>query len=106
MEILILALLIILLTVQIFVIYKLQKVSVLLKNASIIQADNRTEDELYDAAKRIVLEAGIASASLLQRRLRVGYARAASLLDMLEEEGIVGPAIGSKPREVKKVENL
>ncbi len=106
MEILILALLIILLTVQLFVIYKLQKVSVLLKNTNIAQGDSRTKDELYDEAKRIVLETGIASASHLQRHLRIGYARAASLLDMLEEEGIVDPAIGNKPREVKNAENL
>ena len=48
----------------------------------------------------VVRAAKKASASLLQRRLRVGYARAARLLDMLEEQGIVGPADGAKPREV------
>jgi len=59
------------------------------------------EDEpLYEEAKRLVIESNRASASLLQRRLRLGYARAARLIDMLEEEGIVGPAEGSKPREV------
>lgn len=58
------------------------------------------EDDLYEEAKQLVLEAGKASASLLQRRLQVGYARAARLLDMMEEEGVVGPAQGSKPREV------
>lgn len=58
------------------------------------------EDELFDQAKEIVIQAGKASASLLQRRLRVGYARAARLLDSLEEHGIVGPQEGSKPREV------
>jgi len=58
------------------------------------------EDELYEDAKEIVVMAGKASASLLQRRLRVGYARAARLLDMLEEEGIIGPAEGAKPRDV------
>lgn len=58
------------------------------------------EDELYNDAKEIVVMAGKASASLLQRRLRVGYARAARLLDMLEEEGAIGPAEGAKPRDV------
>lgn len=57
-------------------------------------------DELFEEAKEEVLRAGKASASLLQRRLRVGYARAARLLDILEEAGVVGPADGSKPREV------
>ena len=51
-------------------------------------------------AKEIVIKAGKASATLLQRRLRVGYARAARLLDILEEMGIVGPADGAKPRDV------
>lgn len=60
----------------------------------------RAEDELYDDAKEIVVMAGKASASLLQRRLRVGYARAARLLDMLEDEGIIGQAEGAKPRDV------
>lgn len=58
------------------------------------------EDELYDEAVQLVTEAGKASASLLQRRLRVGYARAARLLDILEENGIVGPQEGAKPRDV------
>lgn len=57
-------------------------------------------DDLAEEAKEIVLKAGKASATLLQRRLRVGYARAARLLDILEEMGVVGPAEGSKPREV------
>jgi len=58
------------------------------------------EDELYQDAKEVVVMAGKASASLLQRRLRVGYARAARLLDILEEEGIIGPSEGAKPRDV------
>jgi len=58
------------------------------------------EDELYQDAKETVVMAGKGSASLLQRRLRVGYARAARLLDMLEEEGVIGPAEGAKPRDV------
>lgn len=58
------------------------------------------EDPLYEDVKRIVLETQKASASFLQRRLRIGYARAARLIDMLEEKGVVGPADGAKPREV------
>ena len=58
------------------------------------------DDDLTLDAKEIVIKAGKASATLLQRRLRVGYARAARLLDILEELGVVGPADGSKPREV------
>ena len=58
------------------------------------------QDPLYEEAKRIVIENQKASASFLQRRLQIGYARAARLLDMLEAEGIVGPPRGAKPREV------
>jgi len=59
-----------------------------------------TDDELYQEAKKVIVKAGKASASLLQRRLRIGYARAARLLDLLEEKGVVGPVDGAKPREV------
>jgi S-DNA-T family DNA segregation ATPase FtsK/SpoIIIE len=62
---------------------------------------SRGEDPLYDTAKNVVIESMKASASLLQRRLQVGYARAARLMDMLEERGVVGPADGAKPREIK-----
>ena len=58
------------------------------------------DDPLFDEVKKIVLETKKASASFLQRRLRIGYSRAARLIDMLEEKGIVGPADGAKPREV------
>lgn len=57
-------------------------------------------DELYDQAVQIVLEAKQASVSLLQRRMRVGYTRAARLIDSMEARGVVGPYEGSKPREV------
>lgn len=57
-------------------------------------------DALYEEAKNVVVQAGKASTSLLQRRLRVGYSRAARLVDMLEEQGVIGPADGAKPREV------
>ena len=59
-----------------------------------------SDDELYEEAKKVIIQARKASASLLQRRLRVGYARAARLIDMLEENGIIGPGDGAKPREV------
>jgi S-DNA-T family DNA segregation ATPase FtsK/SpoIIIE len=62
--------------------------------------DNIIDDDMYDEAVETVMNAGKASASLLQRRLRVGYARAARLLDLMEEQGVVGPANGAKPREV------
>jgi S-DNA-T family DNA segregation ATPase FtsK/SpoIIIE len=58
------------------------------------------EDDMYDAAKEAVISAGKASTSYIQRKLGVGYSRAARLMDMLEEKGIIGPANGSKPREV------
>ncbi len=58
------------------------------------------DDALYDDARKIVIESKKASASLLQRRLRVGYVRAARLLDILERRGIVGPADGAKPRDI------
>ncbi|MBU3934420.1 DNA translocase FtsK [Patescibacteria group bacterium] len=57
-------------------------------------------DVLYEESKRIILETKKASASFLQRRLKIGYARAARLIDMLEDQGVVGPADGAKPREV------
>lgn len=58
------------------------------------------EDDLFDEAKRIVIENKTASTSFIQRKLRVGYSRAARLIDLLEQQGIVGPANGSKPREI------
>lgn len=58
------------------------------------------DDDLFDQAAETVIRSRTASASLLQRRLRVGYARAARLIDLLEERGIVGPADGARPRDV------
>ncbi|MEK9170809.1 MAG: DNA translocase FtsK, partial [Patescibacteria group bacterium] len=58
------------------------------------------DDELFEEAKEIIFQAKKASASLLQRRLRIGYARAARLLDILEEKDFIGPGDGAKPREV------
>jgi len=65
-------------------------------------AGEEDHDELYEDAVRLVLEFGKASTSLLQRRLRIGYGRAAHLIDLMERDGIVGAADGPKPREVLK----
>ncbi|WP_188540757.1 FtsK/SpoIIIE family DNA translocase [Paenibacillus segetis] len=65
-----------------------------------VQQEEEVMDELYDQAVQIILEAKQASVSLLQRRMRVGYTRAARLIDSMEARGIVGPYEGSKPREV------
>jgi hypothetical protein len=62
--------------------------------------EDGADDELLAEAKETILRAGKASASFLQRRLRVGYARAARLLDLLEEQGFIGPGEGAKPREI------
>lgn len=62
--------------------------------------DEEEEDEMYEPARQAVIEAGKASTSYIQRKLRVGYARAARLMDILEQRGVVGPADGSKPREI------
>lgn len=60
------------------------------------------EDPMYQDAVKVVLQMGKASTSILQRRLRLGYGRAARILDMMEREGIIGPPDGSRPREVLK----
>lgn len=62
--------------------------------------DDEIDDDLYLEAKRAVEEAGRASTSYLQRKLKIGYSRAARLMDVLESKGVIGPADGSKPREV------
>jgi S-DNA-T family DNA segregation ATPase FtsK/SpoIIIE len=64
--------------------------------------DEAENDPLYEDAVRLVVEFGKASTSLLQRRLRIGYGRAAHLIDLMERDGIVGAADGPKPREVLK----
>ncbi len=58
------------------------------------------DDELYEDAKAAVIEAGKASTSYIQRKLRVGYSRAARLMDLLEERGVIGAADGAKPRNI------
>lgn len=62
--------------------------------------DDGDDDELYEDAREVVINTQKASTSYLQRKLKVGYARAARLMDMLEERGVVGPQDGAKPREV------
>ncbi|MEK7201058.1 MAG: DNA translocase FtsK, partial [Patescibacteria group bacterium] len=62
--------------------------------------DEDVDDDLYAQAKDAVEEAGRASTSYLQRKLRIGYSRAARLMDLLEEKGVIGPADGSRPREI------
>ena len=60
------------------------------------------EDPLYQEAVRVVCEMGKASTSTLQRRMRLGYGRAARILDMMQRDGIIGPPDGSRPRDVLK----
>jgi S-DNA-T family DNA segregation ATPase FtsK/SpoIIIE len=65
-----------------------------------LEGEDDVEDDMYQEAVQVVRESKKASASLLQRRLKVGYARAARLLDIMEDKGIVGPGDGAKPREI------
>jgi len=65
-------------------------------------SDPDENDPMFDDAVRLVFEFGKASTSLLQRRLRIGYGRAAHLIDLMERDGLVGPADGSRPRELLK----
>jgi S-DNA-T family DNA segregation ATPase FtsK/SpoIIIE len=62
--------------------------------------DSDEGDELYAEAKQMVIDNGKASTSFLQRRLRIGYSRAARLIDLLEDQGVIGPADGAKPRAI------
>jgi len=62
--------------------------------------DELSGDEMLPAAVDVILETGQASVSMLQRRLKLGYARAARIVDEMEEKGIVGPFVGSKPRAI------
>ena len=69
-------------------------------DSAIVGSDDDVDDDLYEDAREEVIKAGRASTSYLQRKLRVGYARAARLIDILEEKGVIGPGDGAKPREV------
>ena len=75
-----------------------------LKRTTLEEAED-IEDPMYDAAARLVVKTRKASASYIQRRLRLGYTRSARLLDMMEREGLVGPPAGSKGRELLVPEN-
>lgn len=70
------------------------------KGGVVMDFDGGGDDDMYRDAVRVVVDSGKASASLLQRRLRVGYARAARLIEQMEEQGIIGPADGARPRDV------
>jgi DNA segregation ATPase FtsK/SpoIIIE, S-DNA-T family len=70
------------------------------KGGVVMDFDGGGSDDMYKDAVRVVIESGKASASLLQRRLRVGYARAARLIEEMEEQGIIGAADGARPRDV------
>lgn len=70
------------------------------KGGVVMDFDGGGDDDMYRDALRVVVESGKASASLLQRRLRVGYARAARLIETMEEQGVIGPADGARPRDV------
>jgi DNA segregation ATPase FtsK/SpoIIIE, S-DNA-T family len=68
------------------------------KSAEAVEVEDR--DDLFDEAVRFVVQSGQGSTSMLQRRFRIGFSRAGRLIDMMEREGIIGPADGSKPREI------
>ena len=70
------------------------------KGGVVMDFDGGGDDDMYKDALRVVVDSGKASTSLLQRRLRVGYARAARLIETMEEQGVIGPADGARPREV------
>jgi len=79
--------------------YEAEEVAVFGDRAD-IRADREEQDELFDEAVRLVIESEQASTSFLQRRMKIGYSRAARLMDELEIAGIVGPAEGAKPRQI------
>ena len=78
-----------------------QKVEIGKNGGNVMSMDaSDADDDMWKDAVKVVIEGGKASTSLLQRRLRIGYGRAARLIETMEEQGIVGPADGSRPREV------
>jgi DNA segregation ATPase FtsK/SpoIIIE-like protein len=88
---------IVLFFIQVVVLWKIIYIEKILKPAPEIP-----DDVLLVEAKKVILQAGKASASILQSNLKIGYARAARLLDILEEEGLIGHAEGAKPRDLIK----
>jgi S-DNA-T family DNA segregation ATPase FtsK/SpoIIIE len=70
------------------------------KGGVVMDFDGGGDDDMYKDAIRVVIDSGKASTSLLQRRLRIGYARAARIIEQMEEQGVIGAADGSRPREV------
>ena len=79
---------------------RLKKIENRISPPSIFATGTDGRDELYKKAKALVLESENASASFLQRKLWIGYARAARILDELQVTGIVGPALGAEPRKI------
>ncbi len=78
-----------------------EKIVRVLKNpVGYVEEDSVEKDPIFDKAVELILHTGQASASYLQRKLKLGYARAARIIDQMEQEGIVGPSEGSKPREI------
>ena len=75
------------------------------KGGAAAAADGEQRDEMIHKAIETVVDAGQASTSLLQRKLKLGYARAARIMDEMEEMGIIGPYEGSKPRQVLITKN-
>jgi DNA segregation ATPase FtsK/SpoIIIE, S-DNA-T family len=69
-------------------------------NEDMTTIDDRTVNQLYDLALNAVREAGKASTSYIQRKLKIGYSRASCLIELLEERGVIGPENGGKPREI------
>ena len=80
--------------------YEVSEIDVVAETAAAVERAPEPEDELFDDAVRLVVDTGQASVSMLQRRFRIGYSRAARLIDAMELKGIVGEHQGSKPREV------
>jgi len=70
------------------------------KGGVVMDFDSNNDDDLYKDAIKVVMDSGKASTSLLQRRLRIGYSRAARIIESMEDQGIIGPADGARPREV------